>query len=87
MKSSEIIKEVMKSNGFSQAKLAEAAGYKSQVNISGILNRNNSIKTDVLVQLLSAMNCELIVRDPKTGKEWDVTDEYSRKPREDKKEV
>ena len=87
MKSSEIIKEVMKENGFSQAKLADVAGYKSQVNISGILNRNNSIKTDVFVQLLSAMECELIVRDPKTGKEWTVTDEYSRKPREDKKEV
>ena len=75
MTEKEIVKEVMLLRKWSQAKLAEEAGFKSQSNITGILNRGkNGIRTDQFIKMLTALGCELIVRD-KMGskKEWKVT--------------
>ena len=70
-----IIKDIMKLRGWSQSKLAEEAGLKSQSNITGLLNRYSSMRADSFVQLAEAMGCEVIVRDKMgTGREWKVTD-------------
>lgn len=72
MNSKKTIKAIMADRGWSQQKLAEEAGYQSQSNITGILNRGNSdMRVDLLVKLAAAMGCEVVIRDkynPK--KEW-----------------
>ena len=71
----DVIKDIMSIRRWSQAKLAEEAGFKSQSNITGILNRHSTMKVDNLVQLVEAMGCEVIVRDKMGSKqEWRITD-------------
>ena len=72
MTEKEIIREIMSMRGWSQSKLASEAGFKSQSNITGLLNNNqNGIRIDNLYRMLDAMGCEIVVRD-KMGskKEW-----------------
>lgn len=74
MNEKEIVREVMGIRKWSQSDLAREAGFKSQSNITGLLNNNkNGIRIDNLVRMLSAMGCEVIVRDKMgTGREWKV---------------
>lgn len=74
MNSKEVIKEIMKKRGWSQAKLAEEAGFRYQSNITGILNRgNNDMRVDQLVRLATALGCEVVIRDKYTSNvEWTV---------------
>lgn len=75
MTEKEVVREVMSIRGWSQSKLAEEAGFKSQSNITGLLNNNTKgIRIDNLVKLFEAMGCEIVVRD-KMGskKEWVIT--------------
>jgi predicted XRE-type DNA-binding protein len=62
----------MQMRGWKQPKLAKEAGFKSQSNITGLLNNNkNGIRIDNLVKMLSAMGCEIVVRDKMDSKkEW-----------------
>ena len=72
MNEKQVVREVMKLRGWSQPKLADEVGGWSQSNISGLLNNNkNGIRMDNLFKMLSAMGCEIVVRD-KMGskKEW-----------------
>jgi transcriptional regulator with XRE-family HTH domain len=66
----------MEIRGWSQSELAKEAGYKSQSNITGLLNNNkNGIRMDNVVRLLTAMGCEIIVRDKMgTKKEWVISE-------------
>ena len=69
------IKELMRLRGWSQNKLAEESGFKSQSNITGILNRGSSVRVDSLVQMAEAMGCEVVIRDKMGSKmEWKITD-------------
>lgn len=72
MTAKDIVKEIMVSKGLSQSRLAELAGFKSQSNVTGYLNRGSSMRVDNLIQMLSAMDCRLIVQDEVTGAEWVV---------------
>lgn len=74
MTEKEIVREVMSIRKWSQADLAREAGFKSQSNITGLLNNNkNGIRIDNLVKMLNALGCEVIVRDKMgSGKEWRV---------------
>ena len=75
MRSANVVKEIMNMRDWSQAKLAEEAGFKGQTNVTGMINRSASMKVENLVRLVEAMGFEVIVRD-KMGskKEWRVTD-------------
>ena len=74
MKSSEIIKAIMKDVQWSQYRLAEEIG-KKQSNITGILNRASSMRVDSLVELAEAMGYEVVIRNKQNGKqEYKVTD-------------
>lgn len=75
MTEKDIVREVMSMRNWSQAKLAEEAGFKSQSNITGLLNNNkNGIRIDNLVRMLNAMGCEVVVRDKMGSKrEWKIT--------------
>jgi DNA-binding Xre family transcriptional regulator len=74
MTEKEIVREVMALRKWSQSELAAEAGFKSQSNITGLLNNNkNGIRIDNLVKMLNAMGCEVVVRDKMgSGKEWTV---------------
>ena len=74
MKSSKIIKSIMKDVQWSQYRLAEEIG-KKQSNITGILNRASSMRVDSLVELAEAMGYEVVIRNKQNGKqEYKVTD-------------
>lgn len=79
-----LVKEIMKSKGYTQAILAEKAGMKRQSNVAEIL-RGQSLRVDNLLRLLDAMDCELVIRSKtkiaKPGEEgkmyypeWEVTE-------------
>ena len=74
MTEKDIVRKVMKLRGWSQPTLAKEAGFKSQSNITGLLNNNqNGIRMDNLFKMLDAMGCEIIVRDKMgTAKEWKI---------------
>ena len=69
MTEKDVVRKVMNMRGWSQPKLAIKAGFKSQSNITGLLNNNkNGIRIDNLFKMLDAMGCEIVVRD-KMGSE------------------
>lgn len=74
MTEKDVVRKVMKMRGWSQPKLAEEAGFKSQSNITGLLNNNkNGIRMDNLFKMLSAMGCEIIVKDKMgSSQEWKI---------------
>lgn len=72
MTEKDVVREVMALRKWSQPMLAKESGFKSQSNITGLLNNNkNGIRMDNLFKMLNAMGCEIVVRD-KMGskKEW-----------------
>ena len=74
MTDKELIRELLKLRGWSQADLAHEAGFPSQSNIAGLLNNNKSgMRFDNLYRLIHAMGCEIVVKDKMgSGKEWKV---------------
>lgn len=74
MTAKDIVKEIMGVRKWSQSKLAEEAGFKSQSNVTGILNRGSSLRVDNLVQMIEAMGCELVIRDKTAETEWLVNE-------------
>ena len=82
MKSNEIIKEAMKTCGWSQKTLAEKMGYVDkdgngmQTAVSNRIN-SNTMRVDTFVKFLNAMGYELVVKstNPNTNKnEWKVNE-------------
>lgn len=72
MTDKEAIRAIMKDRGWSQLRLAHEMGYKGQSNIGSLLDtRKKAMVTDKLQALVSALGCELVIRD-KMGskKEW-----------------
>lgn len=72
MTEKEAIRAIMKERGWSQQRLADEAGYKHQTNIRSLLDpKKDGMRTDKLYSLVSALGCELVIRD-KMGskKEW-----------------
>ena len=72
MTEKDVVREVMELRGWKQPQLAKKSGFKSQSNITGLLNNNkNGIRMDNLFKMLNAMGCEIVVRDTMgTKKEW-----------------
>ena len=64
MTEKDVVRKAMAMRGWSQPKLAEESGFKSQSNITGLLNNNkNGIRMDNLFRMLDAMGFEIVVRD------------------------
>lgn len=72
MTEKDVVRKVMIMRDWSQPRLAAEAGFKSQSNITGLLNNNkNGIRMDNLFKMLDAMGCEIVVRDKMGSKqEW-----------------
>lgn len=71
MNEKEVLIAVMKFLNMNQTTLGEKAGYKSKSAITEIMNRRG-MKLEILLKLLSAMDCELIVKHPSSGQEWEI---------------
>lgn len=74
MNEKDIVREAMKSCGWTQDILAEALGYKSQSSVSNRLN-GSSMRVDTFVKFLSAMGYEVVVKSksPNSNKnKWTV---------------
>lgn len=75
MNEKQIIKEAMKSLGWSQETLKEKLGYSTQSSVSSRLN-GSSMRVDTFVKFLSAMGYRVIVEStsPNTNKnKWEIT--------------
>jgi hypothetical protein len=75
MKSNEVIKEVMTTEGVTQKALSSAMGLKSAQAVGNILYRENSVRVSSFVKMLDIMGYEVVVRK-KIGKtdEWTVSE-------------
>ena len=69
MTAKEAIRKIMEEQGVSQYKLAELCGMKYQSSVTGVLNRGNSLRVDMLEQMISAMGYEIVIR--KVGEDGD----------------
>lgn len=72
MKSSEVIKTLMKEKKINQGEITQLLGMKSQSGVSQALARD--MKTSMLLRFLSCMDCELIVRDKATGNDYPISE-------------
>lgn len=70
MNEKEIIKEAMKTCGWSQKVLMEKCGYARLSSVNSRLNREGSIRVDTLAKFLDAMGYEIVVqsKSPSTNK-------------------
>lgn len=85
MNEKDVIREAMKSCGWTQTVLAEKAGYSAQSSLSSRLN-GKSMRVDTFVKLLSAMGYEVVVQStsPRENKnKWTLsldTDRIEKSP-------
>ena len=69
MTEKDAVRKAMAMRGWNQPQLAKEAGFKSQSNITGLLNNNkNGIRADNLFKMLNALGFQIVVRD-KMGSE------------------
>ena len=73
----EIVKTLMKTKGFSGAKLAEKMKYNTP---SAVTNRlqSKTMTVEKLIELLDAMDCELVIKNTVGDKETFVVDNENR---------
>lgn len=73
----EIVKTLMKAKGFSGAKLADKMGYNTP---SAVTNRlqGKTMTVEKLVELLAAMDCELVIKNTVGDKESFVVENENR---------
>ena len=62
MKSNEVVRAVMTSDGITQMELARTLGYKTQSGVGNALSRDNGMRVDVFVKMMNAMGYDVIVR-------------------------
>lgn len=74
MKAKDIIVQIMENKEITTIALAKKLGYAYSSGVTERLRGKKGIRDDVIVKFLNAMDCELIVRDKKSKKEWIVTE-------------
>ena len=74
MTEKDVVRKAMAMRGWSQPKLATESGFKSQSNITGLLNNNkNGIRMDNFFKMMNAMGFDIVVRDKMgSGKEFTI---------------
>lgn len=70
MREKDIVRMAMKERGETQEGLGKKVGFKSPSHVTGILNRYNSMRVDVLMKLLEAMDYGVVVIDKRTGRKF-----------------
>lgn len=73
MNAKQIVSEVMKKRGFTNAALAEKLNYPTASGVSERLRGKQDMRVDTLVKFLDAMDCKVVIRSKLNDKlEWDV---------------
>lgn len=73
MNGKEIVAEVMKKRGFTNAALAKKLDYPTPSGVSERLRGKQDMRVDTLAKFLEAMDCEVIIRSKLNDKmEWTV---------------
>ncbi len=73
MKPNQIVREIMKLRGFSNNSLATKLGKSTASAVSNPLSRENGMRIDTLMEMITAMDCEIVVRSTlKDKSEWIV---------------
>ena len=73
MNAKQIVTEVMKKRGFTNAALAEKLKYPTASGVSERLRGKQDMRVDTLAKFLEAMDCEVIIRSKLSDKlEWKV---------------
>ena len=73
MNGKEIVAEVMKKRGFTNAALAKKLNYPTPSGVSERLRGKQDMRVDTLAKFLDAMDCEVIIRSRIGDKEtWTV---------------
>lgn len=62
MKSNEVVRSIMSSDGITQMELANKLGYKTQSGVGNALSRENGMRVDVFVKMMNAMGYDVVVR-------------------------
>ena len=71
MKPKEIIRELMKTKGYSNLSLAKKLGKSTPTTVSNALSRENGMRIDTFMKMLDALDCDIIVRSRLKDKtEW-----------------
>ena len=74
MNSKNIVKEIMKQRGHTNASLANKLGFATSSGVSERLRGTTEMRVDTLINLLTAMDCELVIRSKVGDKEkWVVS--------------
>lgn len=74
-----IVKELMGIKGVSGAVLADKLGYNTPSAVNNRL-QSKTMTVEKLLELLGAMDCELVIRNKVGGKETYVVDNEGRNP-------
>lgn len=73
MKPNEIIKEIMKLRGFSNQSLATKLGKSTASAVSTKLSREKGMRMDIFLEMIEAMDCEMIVKSKLADKtQWKI---------------
>ena len=73
MKPHEIIKEIMKLRGFSNQSLATKLGKSTASAVSTKLSREKGMRMDIFMEMVEAMDCEVIVKSKLADKtQWKI---------------
>lgn len=73
MNGKQIVSEIMKKRGFTNAALAEKLKYPTASGVSERLRGKQDMRVDTLAKFLEAMDCEVIVRSKLSDKsEWKI---------------
>lgn len=76
MTAKEIIRKAMAKVGVSQSSLSEKLEYSTKTAVGAILNKNNSLRTDVFCKWLDVLGFEIVIRPKNStdGTEWLLND-------------
>lgn len=74
MKVGEVVKGIFKDRNVSYLTVAQKLGYKHASAVSNRLDDKRSLQVDNLINILQALDCELVIRSTKKDKtEWIVS--------------
>ncbi len=74
MNSKKIVRDIMKQRGHTYETLAKKVGFSKPSGVSERLRGATEMRVDTLVKLLTAMDCELIIRSKLADKgDWVVS--------------
>lgn len=76
MKPNEVVRAIMQERGYSNASLDAKMGKSTASAVGNPLSRENGMRIDTLMEMLDAMDCEIVIKSKlKDKREWKVTNQ------------